>query len=370
MKIRLGKIFNIPIDLHGSWFVIFIVQTWILANGFFSFQYHFLGWTGQLVLGALTTLLIFGSVLAHELGHAWVAQQHKIRVRSVTLYIFGGIAEIEHEPDNPGAEFWVATAGPLVNLALAGIFWIILRLDAPLPILTAPSIYLIGANLALVLFNLAPGFPLDGGRVLRAILWKVWNNPQRATRVSGYAGRLISVLSFTIGVYFSFVLQEWIDGLWMALIGFFILQAANSAILQAQRETSFSGLQVRQVMQRDLVFIPPGMPLAQALQEWLLPSQQPAFFVTNEAGVTGILTIEIIRQIPVENWNLLNAAQAMKPLSEVLCLTGDEAASTALQTLERAASQAAPVMKDSDLCGLFSRRGVEHFLQARRMMNL
>jgi len=383
MRFRLGKIFNIPIELHSSWFLVFAIGTWLLATGYFRFSAHSLASQNSLIpwlLGALTTLLIFASVLAHELGHAWVARRSNINVRRVTLFLFGGIAEIEHEPESPGVEFWLAAAGPLVNLVLAGGAFLLWKLASaetgPLLLagetflngLRGVSIYLLGANLGLVVFNLAPGFPLDGGRVLRAILWKIKGSSLWATKVASYAGRVIAGAIILAGAYLVLRLHAWADGFLLAITGIYLYRAAGSAIQQANDDISLEGLLVRQVMQRDLIYLPPDLPIRQALDEWFLPSRQPAFFVTNETGQTGLLTLDNIRQTTPETWPSLTAAQLMLPLSEVCCLEAGWDAVSGLILLDQSEFSAAPVLDDGALVGLFSRGGVEHFLLVKKLL--
>ena len=169
-SIKLGRIWNIPIGLHPSWFIIFALLTWSLATGYFPREFGGLSTAAHVLLGLVTTLLFFASVLAHELGHSFIALRNRIPVTRITLFIFGGVAQIAEEPKSPGAEFRIAIAGPLVSLSLAGLFGITYLLDQRIPYLAAPSAYLLRINLILALFNLIPGFPLDGGRVLRAIV--------------------------------------------------------------------------------------------------------------------------------------------------------------------------------------------------------
>ena len=183
-RVSLGRIWGIPIGLHTSWFIIFLLLTFSLAVGYFPNEYDNLSAPAAWLLGAITSILFFGSVLAHELAHAWVALRNGIPVRSITLFIFGGVAQIEREPHTPGAEFRIAIAGPVMSLALAGLFYGLYQIDQPVAYLAAPSIYLARINLILGLFNAIPGFPLDGGRVLRAIVWKFTGNLRRATRIA------------------------------------------------------------------------------------------------------------------------------------------------------------------------------------------
>ena len=385
MRFRLGKIFNIPIEVHSSWFLIFALGTWVLATGYFRYtpysemlQSSLIPW----LLGALTTLLIFASVLAHELGHAWVARRNNISVRRVILFIFGGIAEIEHEPESPGVEFGLAAAGPLVNVVLAAgayLLWKLTSAETGQSLLAGPgqpvwealqgvSVYFLAANVGLVVFNLLPGFPLDGGRVLRSILWKIKGNSFWATKVSSYAGRVIAVIIILAGVYLFLRQHAWADGVLLGLTGVYLYRAATSAIQQANDDASLAGLLVRQVMQRDLIHLPAGLPVPQFLDEWLLPSRQPAFFVSDESGQTGILTLDGLRQHAPATWPGLSVGQVTQPLSTVCCLEAGWDAASGLALLDQSGISAAPVLEEGNLVGLFSMAGVEHFLQVKRLL--
>jgi Zn-dependent protease len=215
INMRIGKIFGIPIELHISWFLIFGLLTWSLASGYFPFEYPGLSGLSYWSLGLLTSVLFFSSVLAHELGHAFIAIRNHVPVNKITLFIFGGVARIEREPNSAGAEFRIAIAGPLVSLTLAGIFGAIWLLDQTTPILAAPSDYLLRINLMLVLFNMIPGFPLDGGRVFRAIIWKYTGSYYQSTKVASFVGQIIAYGFIGIGVFFMFTGQS-MNGLWMA----------------------------------------------------------------------------------------------------------------------------------------------------------
>ena len=212
-SLRLGKIWGIPIGLHTSWFLIFGLLTWSLAMGYFPEEYPELTGLTHLVLGVLTSLLFFGSVLAHELGHAFVALRNKIPVKSINLFIFGGVAQIGQEPTTPSAEFRIAIAGPLVSVGLAVLFGAIWWLDQNIPVLAAPSVYLMRINLILAAFNLIPGFPLDGGRVLRAIAWWVLKSFQRATQLAAFSGQLVAFGFIAVGVFAIFN-GPLFNGLW------------------------------------------------------------------------------------------------------------------------------------------------------------
>ena len=199
--IYLGRIFNIPIGLDFSWFLIFALVTWSLATSYFPLEYKNWPAAEYWIMGALTAILFFASVLLHELGHSVIALRYKIPVRSITLFIFGGIAQIGAEPPSAVAEFWIAIAGPLVSFALALFFWLLHYIAGGLAPLLALAQYLAYINGVLGLFNLIPGFPLDGGRVFRAIVWGITHNFQRATRIAATLGRGIAFLFIAWGVW-------------------------------------------------------------------------------------------------------------------------------------------------------------------------
>ena len=181
--IPLGRLYGIPVGLDPSWFLIFVLITWTLATSYFPEEYRAATRLEHWLLGAVTAILLFGSVLLHELGHSLVALRYHIPVKKITLYVFGGVAQISSELPNPSAEFWIALAGPAVSLALAGFFWGIRQVSAGWAPLLALAKYLSLINASLALFNLVPGFPLDGGRVFRAFIWKLTHNLRRATLV-------------------------------------------------------------------------------------------------------------------------------------------------------------------------------------------
>ena len=187
-SIKLGRIWGIPIGLHFSWFLIFGLVTWSLALGYFPEEYPALTTPAYWILGAITSILFFGSVLVHELAHALIALRNKLPVRAINLFIFGGVAELTQEPRSAGAEFRIAITGPLASLGLAALFGGLYLLDQQIPLLAAPSLWLARINLLLAVFNMIPGFPLDGGRILRAAIWWKTNNLYKATHAASISG--------------------------------------------------------------------------------------------------------------------------------------------------------------------------------------
>ena len=241
-NIPLGRIFGIPIGLDYSWFVIFALLTWMLATSYFPAEFK--NWPALLywMVGAVTAIMLFVSVLLHELGHSVVALRYKVPVRSITLFLFGGVAQIGAEPPSAIAEFFIASAGPLVSLILAILFYAVQPLVAGIEPLLGLAKYLAYINLALVLFNLIPGYPLDGGRVFRAIVWAATGNMRRATLIAANVGRFFAFLFIFFGVW-QMLNGNLTGGLWIAFIGWFLDTAASAQVQQVMVQSLASGPQ-------------------------------------------------------------------------------------------------------------------------------
>lgn len=227
--ISVGHVLGFPVSIHYSWFTIFVLLTWVLAGSYYPAQIQGRPSIQYWIAGGITTMVVFGGVLLHELGHAVVARRFQIPVRNITLFIFGGVAQIEGQPRSALAEFWIAFAGPAMSLGLAGAFRLLQAVSTGLPFLSAPARYLVYVNLTLALFNLIPGFPLDGGRVLRAVVWAVTGDMRRATLVAANAGRGVSFLLVVLGMW-QVVVGNWGTGLWLAFIGWFLETASRAEI--------------------------------------------------------------------------------------------------------------------------------------------
>ena len=241
-SVRLGKILGIPIGVNYTWFIVFALVTMSLATGYFPSRYSDWSFAAYLSVGLLTSLLFFGSVLIHELAHSIVALARGIPVKGITLFIFGGVANIGREPDRPMTELLVAIAGPIASLLLAatfGLFWLTGQvIDASA--LAGLGLYLATINLWLALFNLLPGFPLDGGRVFRSAVWAWTDNMNLATRWAARSGRAIAILMI-IGGGFMIMKGNWGNGIWLAFIGWFLDNAARQSARQANIREALEG---------------------------------------------------------------------------------------------------------------------------------
>jgi len=363
--LSLGRVWKVPIQLHFSWFFIAGLITWSLATGYFPGAYPGLGMPAYWLLGAVTALLFAASVLLHELGHVALALRNGIPVRGVTLFIFGGVAQIQSEPKSAGAEFRIAIAGPLVSLALAGIFWLLWQFDRAVPLLAAPSEYLMRINLILGLFNLIPGFPLDGGRVLRAIIWKFTGSMPKATRAASITGQLVAFGFIAVGVLTALT-GNLFNGLWMAFIGWFLQNAASSAYHQVTFEQSLSGVTVDQVMKRDFGQVTPLTPLTEIVDFRILNTAQRNFLVIEDGQVRGLITIQNIATVPQRLWPFTTARQVMTPIERIDGLAPYMELISALRKMETENKQALPVMQDHQLVGILSREDVTYYLRMRQ----
>ncbi|MBN1438971.1 MAG: site-2 protease family protein [Anaerolineales bacterium] len=363
-QIGFGRIFGIPIRIHWTWFFIFGLVTLSLAQGYFPSEYPDLPSGAYWLLGALTSLLFFGSVLLHELGHSLVAVRNRIPVRDITLFIFGGMAQIEREPKSPGAEFRIAVAGPLTSLGLAALFGLLWQLDRTIPYLAAPSIWLMRINLALGIFNLIPGFPLDGGRVLRAVIWKVSGNFHRATQAASSSGQLIAFGFIGVG-FLTMLTGGFFDGLWLAAIGWFLQNAAATVGAQANLRELLRGVTVGQVMSRECLFVPAGESLRRLVDDQVLAGGKRCFFVGESRRMLGLLTLADIARIPKPDWERTTAAEAMVPMERTVRVRSEEMLLEALKAMDDANVNQVPVVEGGEIAGSLSRERVLHYLRTR-----
>jgi len=367
--LKLGRIFGIPVGLHVSWFLIFGLVTWSLAVGYFPTEYPALSPLSYWVMGAVTSLLFFVSVFAHELGHAVVARRNDIPVRDITLFIFGGVARIGREPTTPGVEFRIAIAGPLVSLALAVLFQLAWWLDQQIPYLAAPSAWLARINLILAVFNLLPGFPLDGGRILRAAIWKLTGSARRATQAATLLGQVLAFGLMGWGV-FLILSGAFFNGLWLIFIGWFLQNAAASSYAQANVQEALRGVAVGEVMTRDCPRIPGGLSLQQLVDDHILAGRQRCFFIAEDGLPRGLLSLTDVAQVPRAQWSRITTEQMMKPWVNVVYVTPETELLTALQKMDDARVAQVPVVKGGELVGLLAREHVLHYIRLRSELGL
>jgi len=369
-SIRFGTIAGIEISLHVSWLIIMVLLTWSLATGWFAIQYP--GWSPSAywVLSISASLLLFGSVLAHELAHSLIARARGLPVKNITLFIFGGVSNIEREPQRPGIELQIALVGPLTSLAIGGLALLLLRAiqggTSPLAALLG---YLGVMNILLGLFNLVPGFPLDGGRVLRAIVWKVSGNVHKATRVATFVGQAIAYLLIFIGLLFFFE-GSLIDGLWLGFIGWFLLNGAQSASAQATFATMFSNVTVSQVMNPNPATVPANISLQRLVDEFLLPQGWRSACVLQGDRFAGLITLSGVRHIPREGWSQTPVGLAMVPVEKLHVVSPEQSFEKVLPLMVHQDVNQVPVISADQLVGMLSREDVLRFIEIRRGLGI
>ncbi len=368
-SIKLGRIWGIPIGLHWSLFLVFGLITWSLAVGYFPEEYPTLSTPLYWLLGLVTSVLFFGSILAHELAHAIVAIRNKVPVKGITLFIFGGVAQLEQEARTPGAEFRIAIAGPLSSLALAGLFGGLWLLDQSVPYLAAPSIWLARINLILAAFNMIPGFPLDGGRVLRAAIWYWTGRLSRATRVAAFTGQLTAFGFIGWGIFTMFS-GSFFDGIWLVFIGWFLQNAAAASYAQVNLQQLLQGVTAEQVMSRDYRKVSGNLSLNQFVEENILAEGQRSFFVGENGHVRGLVTLPNVTAVPQRKWRYMTVEQVMVPLKLLTTIGPETELMTALQKMDTGDVAQLPVVHNDEVIGMLSREQVLHYIRTRAELGI
>jgi Zn-dependent protease/predicted transcriptional regulator len=368
--LRIGRIFGIEIRLDYSWFIAFALVAWSLVRHYFPSTHP--GWSRGVywTMGAITALLFFGSVLAHELAHSLISQAHGVAVRDITLYIFGGVAQISEEPKSARGEFLMALAGPFTSLVIAGLFGLLWLVILPTsPQLHALAGWLAWINVGVALFNLIPGFPLDGGRVLRATVWGITGNLRRATQIAARLGQVIATGFILWGIWQIFR-GNWANGVWVAFIGWFLDDAATASRRRVSLQDMLAGHVAREVMMTDCPRIARDLPLDVMVERVALPSGRRCFPVMEDNRVLGLLTLHNIKRVPRERWATTRVEEVMIPQHELKTVEpGDDLA----LVFERMAAEDVnqfPVMESGNLLGMVARNNVLAFLRTRTELGL
>jgi Zn-dependent protease/predicted transcriptional regulator len=363
--IPIGRIFGISVDLDYSWFLVFGLLTWALAVSYYPAEIKHWGAPEYWSMGALTGLLLFVSVLLHELGHSVVAKRYGIPVPRITLFVFGGVSEIATEPPSPGVEFWIAAAGPIVSFVLALTFWELRPFLISVAPLFALATYMALLNFALGAFNFVPGLPLDGGRVLRSIVWGVTRNFRRSSAIATATGRFFGFSLIFIGVLVVFTAHIF-NGLWIAFIGWFLESAAASQDQLQVVQNLLGGRKVSEVMSRDFPRIPGDVTLQQLVDKSVLAQGRRCFVVGNGQGAVGLVTLSTIKEVPRALWPRTTASQVMVPLEKAISIRPAAELWTALEKMGRDGVNQLPVVNGggSDrMVGMLSRDDLVHYLR-------
>jgi len=365
-SLKIGKIFGIPIWINYTWLIIFAFITIVLSMDFFP-RYG-TNWSQVIywALGISTSILFFASLLVHELAHSYVCVKKGIPVKSITLFIFGGVARISKEAEKPTSELMMAAAGPLASVALSALFLGIHRFTlGTIEPIAAMSYYLFIVNAMLAVFNMIPGYPLDGGRVFRSILWMITGNFKKATRIALVTGKTIGYLFIAGGVFTILYWTEWVSGMWIAFIGWFLTVAASGSYRQAELRDSLGGMKASDIMIRDYLSISPALTLKQ-VHVYVMHTGRLFFLVTDKDALLGSMTLENFKSVPQELWETTTVGHVMTPAEEMQLIHQEEDAVGVLEKMDDVGiSRVVVVDGEEGILGLITRDNLIRFAQVR-----
>ncbi|HET6973679.1 MAG TPA: site-2 protease family protein [Pyrinomonadaceae bacterium] len=373
-QIKLGRIFGVEIGLHYSWFIIALLITFSLAG---QFQENNPGWSDGLRWGVsiITAVLFFAAIVVHELSHAIVAKLRGLPVRSITLFALGGVAQIEKEAADAKTEFWMGIIGPITSFVI-GVVCLAITValgwkppEFPQQPLPAMLMWLGVINIGLAIFNMIPGFPLDGGRVLRGIVWWITGNAVRATRIAARVGQVIAFVMILYGLL-QFFRGAGFNGLWMAFIGWFLLSASRESYAQMVISEGLRGLRVGDVMSRDFPVVDAHSNLQTFAEEHLTRTGRRFWVVTLNGQPEGIITPHEINAVPRNRWPYTTVADVMRPLDATHTVNPNTPVTEALEVMARQDLNQLPVINERGLAGLISRSHILQLIQTRAELHL
>jgi Zn-dependent protease/CBS domain-containing protein len=372
--ITLGRLFGVRIGLHYTWLLIALLLLFSLAG---HWQAMHPTW-GQGLVWALaigTALLFFAALIAHELAHAVVARARGLPVRSITLFALGGVAHIEREATDAGTEFWMGVAGPIMSALIGGLClglaWVLgwpVWTEPATPLL-AMLVWLGYINIALALFNMLPGFPMDGGRVLRAIIWWITGNAVRATRIATRTGQVVAFGFIVLGLL-RFLGGAGFGGLWITFIGWFLLSAARASYAELELRESLRGVRVSEVMTRDCPLVDGHSTLQTFVEDTLLRTGQRCFVVAEDGAIAGLITLHEVKAVDRARWPSTLVSEVMRPLAQLRMVTPETPATEALEMLGQDDINQVPVVAHRQLVGMLSRDHILRYLLTRAELNM
>jgi Zn-dependent protease/predicted transcriptional regulator len=356
-------VFGIPIYVHLSWFLIFALITYSLGD---EFGARYPQWTSRQLwsLGLITSLLFFGSVLFHELSHSVVARHYRIPVASITLFFFGGIASITRDPDRAGQEFLMAAAGPVSSYVLAGGFWLLAMAtpDGSMPNVLAT--WLAGTNALLATFNLLPGFPLDGGRIFRSIIWGITKNYSRSTRIAARIGQGIAYSMMAFGLWLAFWVHASVNGVWFIFLGWFLLTAARQSYAQIATQGALQGLRAADVMTSEMPTVGRDLSLEEYAHEASRTGRR-AHLVVSDGRLVGLMRIEALQAIPRQDWPSTSVQAAMISREQLPWTAPEEPVLSVLERMRSANVDQLAVITGDSVVGLVTRDSILRVAQTR-----
>jgi len=366
---RVARIFGIEVRVDSSWAVIALLITYSMYLRV-AFLYRDLSGGAAVGLAVLATVLFFGSVLTHELAHALVSQARGIRVQDITLFLFGGATRARVESRGPGDEFLIAVVGPLTSLLLAGLFWLIDVVGRG--VLSTPVAGMFGylgwVNLLLAAFNLVPGFPLDGGRLLRSAIWKATGSFGRATRIASLAGQGVGWLLVAAGVA-SLLAGNLAGGIWFAFIGWFLVQAARSSYQDLQLRDLLRGVEAEDVMAGNLLRVPPELTVQDAVDDYFMRYDHGAFPVDEQGRTIGLLTMRGVRRVPRDQWLTRRVREVMVPLDDQVAVAPHARMDQVLGKLQDGEAGRVLVVQRGEVVGIITPSDLSRWLRRWRTLD-
>ncbi|MDD8020967.1 MAG: site-2 protease family protein [Acidobacteriota bacterium] len=361
---KVGRIAGIEIKIDSSWIIIFLLFTFSLAAFYFPHTFLLVNHGYYWLLGLVTSLLVFASVLFHELAHSVVARRQGEKVEDITLFILGGVARISEELKEPKKEFYLALAGPASSFVLGGFFLLLSfglkNISHPLQIASA---YLAYVNLVLGGFNLLPGFPMDGGRVLRAVLWRATGDLKKATRIASGVGQGIAFFLIFIGLVQFF--RGNLGGLWMVLIGWFLHSASVQGYSQVVLRSVLQGFRAADLMERNFISVNPELPVETLVHDYILKKHERVFLVTDDDIFLGLVCLEDVKKFPRSRWPELRVSQIMTPVEKIVSIRPEANGDEVLNSLVNNEVNQLPVLENGRVVGIISRTDLLRILQLR-----
>jgi Zn-dependent protease/predicted transcriptional regulator len=372
LSVRLGRIMGIPIRIHYTLWLVFILIAWSLAYGYMPSQYPGLGVVTYWAIGIVSAIILFASVLIHELSHSYIAKKNGLPIGRITLFFFGGVSEITEEPQDPGLEVRMAAAGPLISFLIAGVLgamWYLAGLSKAPVAVTATLGYGALMNAILGVFNLVPAFPLDGGRVFRGSIWKRSGSFIGATRTATRVSEAISLLMM-VGGFVSIIFGDFVGGIWIIFLGWFIRSGAETSLRQTLVDESLSGVKVGDIMTREVLTAPPNITIQQLVSDYFLTHRHEGYPVVKDGHILGIVTLHCVRAIPKERREIETVEQAMVHCEPTVAVGPSVTALDALHRMAREKVERMLVVEDGRLLGIVTRGDLIKTIRTRQELRL
>lgn len=365
-RIPLFKLLGIQVGLDVSWFLLAFLLVWSLAAGYFPWALPGLDGATYFWMGLLGAIGLFASIIFHEFAHALVARQYDLPISNITLFIFGGVAEMEDEPRTAAAEFWMAIAGPIASFILSLMFYLLLRsgIASEASPFGAVIGYLAFINLVLAIFNMLPAFPLDGGRILRSALWWYNDNFKKSTRIAASTGSVLAVLLMALGV-FNIINGALVAGIWQMLIGFFIYSAAGASRTHAELRTSLHGVTVSRVMRPEVITVPAATSVQGLVEDYFYRYYFKLFPVVDGGRIVGVVGVKDVGNVPREDWARVRTSEIMKPLDQENSVRADVPVYNVLRQMQGQGRSRLVVTDGQSLKGVITLRDIMGYLAVR-----